>query len=119
MQCFFKGEWDSSAHYGHNFSVKPKLVEYSEFLLPFELLLWVVKQENICDEDLSLMKARVLDTDLLSYESFSSDQSPSENLTSEFKAFRQLCKNKNIVIQKVGKGNTMVTLDKISNISVI
>ena len=63
------------------------------------------------------MKARVLDTDLLSYESFSSDQSPSENLTSEFKAFKQLCKNKNIFIQKVGKGNTMVTLDKISNIS--
>ena len=70
-----------------NFSVKPKLIEYLEFLLLFELLFRDVKQENLCSEDFSLMKARLLDTGLPSYESFSSDQSPSENLTaSEFKA---------------------------------
>ena len=69
-----------------NFSVKPKLIEYLEFLLLFELLFRDVKQENLCSEDFSLMKARLLDTGLPSYESFSSDQSPSENLTaSEFK----------------------------------
>ena len=54
-----------------NFLVKPKSIEYSEFLLPFELLFWDVKQENLCSEDLSLMKARLLDTALSSYESFS------------------------------------------------
>ena len=37
---------------GLNFSVKPKLIEYSEFLLPFELLFQDVKQENLCSEDL-------------------------------------------------------------------
>ena len=58
-----------------NFSVKPKSIEYSGFLLPFELLFRVVKQENLCIEDLSLMKAGLLDTALSSYESFSSDQS--------------------------------------------
>ena len=62
---------------GLNFSVKPKSIEYSEFLLPFELLFWDVKQ-NLCSEDLSLMKARLLDTALSSYESFSSGHSPSE-----------------------------------------
>ena len=55
-----------------------------------------------------------------SYESFSRDQSPSENLTeSEFKALRHLSKNKNIVIQKADKGNTIVILDKISYIRAI
>ena len=65
-------------------------------------------------------KIRLLDTALSSYESFSSDQSPSENLTaSEFKALRHLSKNKNIVIQKADKGNTIVILDKISYMSAI
>ena len=105
---------------GLNFSVKPKFIKYSEFLRPFELLFRDVKQENFCSEDLSLMKARLRDTALSSYESFSSDQSPSENLTaSEFKVLRHLSKNKNIVIQKADKGNTIVILDKISYISAI
>ena len=102
---------------GLNFSVKPKSIEYSEFLLPFELLFRDVKQENLHSEDLYLIKARLLDTALPSYESFSRDQSPSENLAeSEFKALRHLSKNKNIVIQKADKGNTIVMLDKISYI---
>ena len=105
---------------GLNFSVKPKSIEYSEFLLPFELLFRDVKQENLCIEDLSLTKARLLDTALSSYESFSSDQSPSENLTaSKFKALRHLSKNKNIVIQKTDQGNTIVILDRICYISAI
>ena len=54
---------------GLNFSVKPKSIEYSEFLLPFALLFRDVKQENLCNEDLSLIKARLLDTALSSYES--------------------------------------------------
>ena len=61
---------------GLNFSVKPRCkmsIEYSEFLLPFELLFRDVKQENLCSEDLSLMKARLLDTALTPYQSFSSD----------------------------------------------
>ena len=105
---------------GLNFSVKPKSIEYSEFLLPFELLFRDVKQENFHSEDLSLIKARLLDTALSSHESFSRDESSSENLTeSEFKALRHLSKNKNIVIQKADKGNTIVILDKISYIRAI
>ena len=55
---------------GLNFSVRPKSIEYSKFLLPFELLFRDVKQENLCIEDFSLMKARLLDTALSSYEIF-------------------------------------------------
>ena len=105
---------------GLNFSVKPKSIEYSEFLLPFELLFRDLKQENLCSEDFSLIKARLLDTALSSYESFSRDQILSENLTdSEFKALWHLSKNKNIVIQKADKGNTIMNLYKTSYISAI
>ena len=66
------------------------------------------------------MKARLLDTALSSYESFSNDKKTSETVTvSELKALRYLSKNKSIVIQKADEGNTIVLLDKISYISVI
>ena len=45
---------------GLNFSVKPGLIEYSEFLLPFELLFRDIKHEDLCNEDISLIKARLL-----------------------------------------------------------
>ena len=71
------------------------------------------KQENLCEEDLSLIKARSLDTALPSYQSFSNDQSPFENLSiSEFKVLIHLSKNKNIVIYEAHKGDTIVILDK-------
>ena len=74
----------------------------------------------MCNEDLPLIKARLLDTALSSFQSFSSDQSPSENSTaSKSKVLRHLSKNKNIFILKADMGNTMVILDKIFYISVI
>ena len=39
----------------HSFSVKPKSIKNSEFLLTFELLFRDAKQENLCSEDLPLM----------------------------------------------------------------
>ena len=67
---------------------------------------------------MSLIKARLLDTPLSSYQNFSSDWEPPENLTSsEFKTFKLLSKNKDIVIQKADKGTTVVILDKCSYIS--
>ena len=57
---------------------------------------------------------------LWSLEKLLNDRSLSENLTaSEFKALRHLHKNKNVVIQKADKGNTIVILEKISDISAI
>ena len=44
---------------------------------------------------MSLIKARLLDTELTSYQNFFSDQDPPENLTySEFKALKRLSKMK-------------------------
>ena len=69
---------------------------------------------------MSVIKARLLDTAPTSYQNFSRDQEPPENLTpSEFKTLKRRSKNKDIVIQKADKGNTVVILDKCSYISTI
>ena len=52
------------------------------------------KKEKFCDEDMSLIKTRLLDTALTLYQKFSGEQDPSENLTSsQFKALKRLSKN--------------------------
>ena len=102
-----------------NFTVKPGLID-SKFLLPFKLLFHNIKREDLCNEDMSLIKTRLLDTALTSYQNFSSDREPPENLRSfEFKALKRLSRNKYIVIQKADKGNTVVILDKCFHVSAI
>ena len=97
---------------GLNFSVELGLIEYSEFLLPFELLFRDIKREDLCNEDMSVIKARLLDTALTSYQNFSRDREPPENLTSsEFKALKRLPKNKDIVIQKADKVVIVICCD--------
>ena len=56
---------------GLNFSLKPGLIEYSEFLPSFEILFRDIKREDLCDEDMS--KTRLSETALTSYQKFSSD----------------------------------------------
>ena len=78
---------------GLNFSVKRGLIEYAEFLLSFELLFDGIKREASCNEDMSLIKTRLLDTALISYQNVSSNRDPPEYLTSsEFKALKRLSK---------------------------
>ena len=58
--------------------------------------------------DMSLIKAKLLRAALTSYQNFYSNRNLPENLTpSEFKTRKRLSKNKNIVIQKADKGNTV------------
>ena len=92
---------------GLNFFVKPRLMEYSEFLLPSQTLFCDIKREDLCNEDMSVIKDRLLKTALTSYQNISSDPEPPENLrSSEFKALKPLSKNKDIIYQKAGKSNT-------------
>ena len=59
---------------GLNFSVKLGLTEYSEFLLHFALLFYLKKREDLCNKDMSLIKTRLIETALTSYQNFSSDR---------------------------------------------
>ena len=69
---------------------------------------------------MSVIKARLLDTAITSYQNFSRDPESPKNLTSsEFKTLKHLSKNKDIVTQKADKGNTVVIWDKCSYISAL
>ena len=86
---------------GLNFPVKLGLTEYSEFLVPFKLLLRDIKRKDLCNKVFVLIKARLLDTALTSYQNFSSDRDLPENLTpSEFEALKSLSKIKTSSFRK-------------------
>ena len=85
---------------GLNFPVKLGLTEYSEFLVPFKLLLRDIKRNDLCNKVFVLIKARLLDTALTSYQNFSSDRDLPENLTPEFEALKSLSKIKTSSFRK-------------------
>ena len=63
---------------GLNFEIPPRNIEYSKFLLPFELLFREVKTYNLSDQDLS-------------FRNFKTDSDCPENLSDEeFKSFNSL-----------------------------
>ena len=98
---------------GLNFEIPPKKIEYSKFLLPFELLFRDIKSNSESSVDLASVKARLQDTAFTSYSTFSKDNSPPFSLSKD--EFESLCKLKNennLVIQKADKGSTIVILDK-------
>ena len=68
---------------------------------------------------MSSVKARLQDKALTSYQNFSYVQDPPEYLTPEFKRLKRLPKNKNIIIQKADKINSVMILDKCSYIGAI
>ena len=66
---------------------------------------------------MSLIKARLFDTALSSYQKFSSDRDLPENIIPfEFKALKHLTKTKNHHLE-TDKGSTLLILDKFSYIS--
>ena len=45
---------------GLNFSVKPGWIEYSECLLPFELLFRDIKRKDLCNKDMSFLEKLII-----------------------------------------------------------
>ena len=98
---------------GLNFAIPPKKIEYSKFLLPFELLFRDTKSNSESSVDLASVKARLQDTAFTSYSAFNKDNSPPCILSKdEFESPCKLKNESNLVIQKAGKGNTILILDK-------
>ena len=86
---------------GLNFSVKSRLIEYPEFSLTFELLFRNIKREDLCNKDMSSIKARLLGTALTSHQNFCSVRDPPENLTpSKFKVLNVCQKTKTLSFRK-------------------
>ena len=65
----------------------------------------------LSNEDLDFVKTRTKEEPLSSYRNYNNNV-PQHLSKEEFLALQNLRKNKNIVIQKSDKGNSVVTVDK-------
>jgi len=99
---------------GLNFALPPKKLDYSGFLLPFELLYrGIYRDDKIRKENLIQLKAKIKDVGLSFYRNYNSKDHRFENITEdEYNAFTTLSANKSIIIQKADKGNTVVIINK-------
>ena len=80
-------------------------------MLPFELLFRDLNKNEMPNEDKGFLKTRLKDSTFTSFWSY--NYKSEINLTkNERLALNNLCNNKNTVIQKSDKGNSVVLLDK-------
>ena len=101
---------------GLNFSIPPKDINYADYLLPIELLYRDINSLRISNFDLDCIKARLRDSEFSSYKETS--KFTKNNLTkAEFVALKFLIRNKELIIQKADKGNTVVLLNRKDYIS--
>ena len=96
---------------GLNFALPPKKINYADYMTPFELLFRKVKDCDIEHHKLDILK---VDLKRIAYASFNRYNFLRElNLSlPEFQALENLSSNKDIVIHKSDKGNSVVIVDK-------
>ena len=85
---------------GLNFAIPPEKLEYSSFLLPFELLMRDLKSENLTQQELKSVKARLQDTALSSFENYNNNLCPKNLSDKEIKTLKLLLQQKDLVIKK-------------------
>ena len=97
---------------GWNFCLPPKQHKYADYLIHFELFYRDIGNlEILSNEDLDFVKTKTKETALSSFRQY--NKNPQQNLSKEeLAALTNLSKNKDIVIQKSDKGNSVVIVDK-------
>ena len=105
---------------GLNFAIPPKNVNYTDYLLPFELLFRDIDLREIRSYDKEYIRGRLSGC---AFTSFRDSSKINENNLSkeEHLALKDLIKNKALIIQKADKGNTVILNknDYISKMKVI
>ena len=97
---------------GLNFCIPPKQLKYVNYLVHFKLLYGNIHNlEILPHQDLDFMKTKTKETALSLFTQY--NKNPQQNLSKEeLAALANLSKNKDIVIQKSDKGNSVVIVDK-------
>ena len=96
---------------GLNFAIPPKNINYTDFMLSFELLYRDVDSLKVSNSDKEFIKSRLIDSAFSSYKD--TGRTFENNLPKEeFDALKILLKNKDIIVQKTDKGNTVVILNR-------
>ena len=96
---------------GLNFALPPKKLNYADYLTPYELLFRDIKKLPVDDSILERVK---VDTKKICLSSFENVKFKDElNITpNELKVLKDSSLPKDIIIQKAGKGNSVVILNK-------
>ena len=95
-----------------NFCLAPKQLNYADYLVHFELFYRNIRNlEVLSNKDLDFVNTKTKETALPSSRKY--NKRPQQNLLKEeLVALASLSKNKDIVIQKSDKGNSVVFVDK-------
>ena len=97
---------------GLSFSLPPKQLSYSDFLINFEFFYRSTDNLKIVSGDnLDFIKTRIKDTALKSFRNYNSNF-PQHLSNEEFEALKILSANCNLYIQKADKSNSVVTVEK-------
>ena len=88
-------------------------LEYADYMVSFELLYRDIKTTNLNTLQNETIKSKLLDTAFSSFDTFKKKSKLKNNFTEiELQALNSLLQNKDIIIQKADKGNTIVIIDK-------
>ena len=97
---------------GLNFTLPPKQLCYSDYLINFELFYRNIENLKILSGDnLDFLKTRIKDTTLTSFRNYNANV-PQHLSNEEFEGVKTLSKNCNLVIPKADKGNSVVIVEK-------
>ena len=97
---------------GLSFSLPPKKLSYSDYLVNFELFYRNIDNLKILSGDnLDYIKTKIKDLALTSFRNYNANI-PQHLSNEEFEALKNLSANCNLIIQKVDKGNSVVSVEK-------
>ena len=97
---------------GLKFAIQPDKLEYSDYLLPFKLLYRGIKDLDCPNEKANFLKAKIKDCALSSFKLYNEKGAVSSLNKNEINALKTLSKNKDLIIQKSDKGNSIVLINK-------
>ena len=97
---------------GLDFALIPKRLEYSNYLVDFELFYRDVVNFATSYLDHELIKCKIKDIALTSFKSFKRISQENNLSSEELQSLKKLNENKEIVIQKSHKGKSVVILNK-------
>ena len=97
---------------GLRFSLPPKKLNYADYLTNLELFYRSIQNLDVLlNGGLDLVKTKIKDAVLSSF-CFYNANVPQNLIDEELEALHKLSKNKNVVVQKADKGNSMVLVDR-------
>ena len=94
------------------FSIPPKKLNCADYLVNFELFdRSIYNSDSISNDNLDFVKTKTKDAALTSFRNYNANL-PRNLSDEEFKALQSLSKNTSLVVQKSGKENSVVIVDK-------